>query len=54
MAPPESCRLPELPNTKNIVLSGMFHSDLPFSKKVKTLVMENLIELSYEKLIKYF
>jgi hypothetical protein len=54
MAPPESCRLPELPNTKNIVLSGMFHSDLPFSKKVKTLIMENLIELSYEKLIKYF
>lgn len=55
MAPPRSCLLPELPNTMNIVLHRLFHSDLPFSQKVTDLVMSIILESeSPTELIKYF
>lgn len=55
MAPPRSCLLPEFPNTKNIVLKHLFHSDLPFSKKVTDLVMSLILETETIKdMLKYF
>lgn len=55
MAPPKACLLPELPNTRNIVLKHLFHSDLPFSQKVADKVISLLIEgESTRDMIKYF
>ena len=55
MAPPKACQLPELPNTKNIFFPQMFHSDLPFSRKVTDEVMKILLETeSSKELLKYF
>ena len=49
MAPPDACRLPELPNTKNITLPHLFHSDLPFSQKVTQIIMEILLKTEVEE-----
>ncbi|MFN3661009.1 MAG: hypothetical protein ACK4TN_07240, partial [Brevinematales bacterium] len=49
MAPPSACTLPTLPNTKNIIFPEMFHSDLPFSKKIKDAVMEFLLQTETTK-----
>ncbi len=55
MAPPNACKLPELPNTKNIVHKHMFHSDLPFSKVIKDEIMNILLKTeSNKELLKYF
>ena len=42
MAPPHSCNLPELPNTKNIVFKELFHSHLPFSPQISREVIDFL------------
>lgn len=55
MAPPKSCILPDFPNTKNIVLKHLFHSDMPFSQKVTDLVMSLILETeTIRDMIKYF
>ncbi len=55
MAPPSACTLPTLPNTRNIIFSEMFHSDLPFSKKIKDTVMDLLLQTETTKeFLRYF
>jgi hypothetical protein len=55
MAPPSACMLPTLPNTKNILLKRMFHSDLPFSDEVSSKIIELLLETENKReFIMYF
>lgn len=43
VVPPRSCALPSLPNTRNVVLKRLFHSELPFSDQVAETIIEHIV-----------